>query len=94
MFSVDIKIASTFLISIAWFGATFVYFLSVVRKNPDEKFNSWSLAKDINQLGKIHRKYLDIKKKSNPDAIGPRLLITSNILSFLVHVGLFLILLV
>ncbi len=90
----NIKIALTFLISIAWFGITFVYFLSVVRKNSEKEFNSWSLAKDINQLGKIHKKYLNIKRKNNPAAIGPRILIASNILCFLAHVGLFFTLLV
>ncbi len=90
----DIKISLTFLISIAWFGATFVYFLSVVRKNPDENFSSWSLAKDINQLGKIPKKFLEIKKRNNPNAIGPQVLVITNILSFLVQVGLFVVLLI
>jgi len=69
--SMELIIPSILLICMAWFGITFVYFLAEVRKNSDQKVGSWSLTKDINQLGKIHGKFLAIKKKQSPGAVWP-----------------------
>lgn len=92
--SMEMIISSTLLICMAWFGITFVYFLVVVRKELNEKDRSWSLTKDINQLGKIHKKYLAIKIKQSPDAIWPHFLVVTNVISFFMYVGIFLTLLI
>lgn len=92
--SMELIIASTLLICMAWFGITFIYFLAEVRKHSDQKVGSWSLTKDINQLGKIHGKFLAIKKKQNPGAAWPYVFVITNIISFLMYAGIFVILLV
>ena len=90
----NILISLAFIICMSWFGFTFVYCLTVVRKNSDEKVNSFSLVNDINQLGKIHKKFLAIKKKNNPNTILPKVLVITNVISFLMFAGLFLLLLI
>jgi hypothetical protein len=78
----------------SWFGATFLYFLAVARRNADKKTGSWSLAKDINQIGKVHLQFLAAKRKYNPEATWPKILVITNVLSFVLYALIFLVLLV
>lgn len=90
----NILIPCTLLVCMFWFGATFLYFLAVVRRSAGKKVGSWSLVKDINQLGKVHSKFLAVKRKQKPDAIWPKYLVITNLLSFLVYGLIFIVLLV
>lgn len=85
----ELIISLILLICMAWFGTTFVYFLVVIRKNSTGKVGSWSLAKDINQIGKVYKKYMAIKRKQNPDLIWPYVFVVTNVISFLTYVGIF-----
>jgi hypothetical protein len=71
--------------SMLWFGVTFLYFLRVIRKDAGGKANSFSLAKDINVLGKVHKTFLAIRRKQNPKSKWPILLVISNVLCFLFY---------
>ena len=90
----NILIPCTLLVSMLWFGITFLYFLSVVRRSSKSKVGSCSLAKDINQLGKVHTKFLAVEREQKPEAIWPKILVITNVLSFLLYALIFIVLLV
>lgn len=87
-------ISGALLICMFWFGATFLYFLAVVRRSADNKIGSWSLVKDINQLGKIHSKFLAVKRKQKSKSFWPKFFVVTNVLSFLLYALIFIVLLV
>jgi hypothetical protein len=85
MMDFTLILAIFLMVSILWFGCTFLYFLKVIRENSSKKIDTIYFLKNINNITNIYKEFLKIQSLKNDNQKLSYFIVISNIACFFLY---------